>query len=188
MTDDQQAFQHFIQLRDLPSLDGRMTKIKLSEDELGQMADFLGIVSLDKARVEYRLDTHGRDGWRVTGTVFAALTQACVVTLDPVPQVIEEPFERSFEPGAAATGLDDSLDVLIDIDEEDPPEPLGTGIDVAAVVMETLALALDPYPRTSDAVFTTQSAAPEGVAPLDTGAVKPFAGLAALKKAMEAKE
>ncbi len=185
MTDAAQVFHHFIPLRDLPAREGRKAALNATAEDRAAIAEDLGILTLDALRASYVLTPVGKGGWRMAGTVFAAVTQACVVTLDPVAQVIEEAFERVFEPGAKPVTIEDSFDVMIDLDDDDPPEPLGDGIDLSAVVLESLALALDPYPRAPNAVFDGKLVAPPGAAPLDTGAVKPFAALEALKKAME---
>ena len=43
----------------------------------------------------------------------------------------------------------------VDIAADDPPDPLVNGaVDLAAVVAEFLALAVDPYPRKPGAVFS----------------------------------
>ena len=49
---------------------------------------------------------------------------------------------------ARRLGLQPVDEVLIDLDAEDPPEPVvDGGVDIGEVVTEHLALALDPYPR-----------------------------------------
>jgi hypothetical protein len=60
------------------------------------------------------------------------------------------------------------------LEDEDPPEPLDSGhIDLAALAVEFLALALDPFPRKPGAVFAD---APD----VETEG-GPFAALSALK-------
>ena len=53
-------------------------------------------------------------------------------------------------------------------------------IDVAAIGIEALALALPLYPRARGAEFAEAVFAAPGVAPLKSEDLKPFAGLAAL--------
>ncbi|MEO1613255.1 MAG: DUF177 domain-containing protein, partial [Pseudomonadota bacterium] len=76
-------------------------------------------------------------------------------------------------------------EIDVDFEGDDPPEPLGDGVDIGAVALEALALGVDPYPRAENAAFAPVAAAPPGAAPLEGDAPKPFAALAALKKSME---
>ena len=112
---------------------------------------------------------------RLKGRLSADVVQACVVTLEPVPAHVEEDFELTY----AAAAPEDGAEVVVDLDVEDPPEPIDNGmIDMGEAVAEHLALALDPFPRAPGAVFT--SGAEEQ--PAETPAPNPFAALVALKK------
>ncbi len=177
MTDPSPAFSRLLTPQRLAGLDGRALSEVATEAELRAVAAAFGLVGLDALRIEARLAREGKEGWRVEGRVAAEPVQECVVTLDPVPARIDEPFLRRYEPGAA----EEAEEAVIDPEAEDPPEPLGHGIDLGLVAMETLALALDPYPRAPGAAFEPVIAAPEGVEPMTDEAAKPFAGLAALK-------
>ena len=107
----------------------------------------------------------------VTGTVSAQAGQTCVVTLEPLDSVVEEPVDLLFTPQAAEVPAEE---VSLRADEE-PPEPLVDGrVDLGAIATEFLLLGLDPYPRKPGAQF----AAPQ----VDTGGAHPFAALEALKK------
>lgn len=119
----------------------------------------------------------GPGGWRIHGAVTAALTQVCVVTLEPVETSFTEPFERFFAPPAR---LDAAAD-LLDPDGEETVEPLGETLDLGEIAAEAAALAIDPYPRKPEAAFDGALTGPPGVAPLTDEAARPFAGLATLK-------
>jgi uncharacterized metal-binding protein YceD (DUF177 family) len=120
------------------------------------------------------------DGAALSGTVSARLRQECVVTMEPIQTLVEESFQRRFVPA-------DRIEPEQEFDPEgdDPPEPLADQIDVGEIAAETAALAIDPYPRAPDSAVERISAAPPGAAPLDDDAVKPFAGLADLKRRLE---
>ncbi len=82
----------------------------------------------------------------VEGRLEAAVTQACVVSLAPVPASLAFDFRRLFVAAAPAAGPT-GREVVVD-PVADEPEPLpGREIDIGEVVAEELALALDPYPR-----------------------------------------
>jgi uncharacterized metal-binding protein YceD (DUF177 family) len=91
------------------------------------------------------------------GTVHAEVTQACVVTLDPVPEVIDEEIEEIFVPEGSALArmpANDAGEIVVDADGPDLPELFtGDEIDVGALVAEMAAMALDPYPRKPDVEF-----------------------------------
>ena len=106
------------------------------------------------------------------------------MTLEPVPQKIDEEIERLFLPeGAAATLPED-----IDLEHDDEPETYGDKLPLGPVALEALALALEPYPRAKASDEVKVTAAPPGVEPLTDEALKPFAALSALKAQLEGGE
>ena len=137
----------------------------------------LGLVELRALRADLSLVPWQMDGLIVRGTLTADLSQACVVTLEPVPSRLEEPLEARFLPGAAASQLSQN-ETLSDPDEPDPPESLPESgvIDLGELVIQHLAVVLDPYPRQPGVAF----APPE--AEQDPPAASPFAKLALLKR------
>lgn len=145
------------------------------------LAAQLGLVDIPSLRVEATVTAVGREQWRISGTVRAKVVQSCVVTLNPVSAIAEETFDRRFTENEDAIGSDIDFDPTAD----DPPELVEITVDVGVVVAEALALGLDPYPRAPGVTFDGVQTAPAGVAPIKDGDLKPFAGLAALKQAME---
>lgn len=138
----------------------------------------LGVASLDDVALSGSLRPHGRKGWRLEARLRARVVQACIVTLAPVASVIDQPVVRTYLPGAAPSV---ALDLGVDAEAEDPPEPLGEAIELGAILVEELALAIEPYPRAPGAELGTLVSTPPGAAPLDPEAEKPFAGLARLR-------
>lgn len=144
------------------------------------LAAELGLIDIPALKVDATITPVGRDQWRVAGTVRAKVVQACVVTLNPVSEVVEETFDRRFTEDESAVGSD--LD--FDVDANDPPELIGNGVDVAEIAAEALALGLNPYPRAAGATFEGANAIPPGAEPIRDEDLKPFAGLAALRKTL----
>jgi uncharacterized metal-binding protein YceD (DUF177 family) len=110
----------------------------------------------------------------VEGRVTADIVQTCVVSLEPVEQRIDEPVESRFAPEAkrdAASGGE----IHVDLDVEDPPEPLGSSIDLGALAEEYFVLAIDPYPRAPGAEIPEEAGRDPAA-----GNDSPFAALAAL--------
>jgi uncharacterized metal-binding protein YceD (DUF177 family) len=152
--------------------DGERLDLRADEAERGVIAERLRLPSLG------RFDAHvtlTRDGERVgaTGRIKAQLEQSCVATGEPVPSAIDEPFELLFlpEPNTAA-------DEEIELSESDCDVVFhdGAAIDLGSALADTLALALDPYPRCADADVALREA---GV--LSEEQAGPFAALAKLR-------
>lgn len=154
--------------------DGDRIDMTADETERATLADRLGLLSLD------RLEAHAvlsRDGQtiRATGRLKASLDQACVATGEPVPAHIDEPFELLFAPAPKSGRPDEE----IELGESDLDTIFhdGATIDLGGAITDTLALALDPYPRSAGADAALKEA---GV--LTEEEASPFAALAALKE------
>lgn len=114
--------------------------------ERERLAKRFGLLALERLSAVLHL-TRGRSGViEVRGRFEAAVVQACVVTLEPVTARLNESFTVAFGTGARATPA--VGEVVIGLDEDDPPEELLDGrIDLGETVAQQLAVALDPYPR-----------------------------------------
>ena len=112
------------------------------------------------------------------GEVHAAVVQSCVVTDEPLPAEIVAPFAVRFVPEAYAGAGEEELELSAEDCDTLPIE--GGRIDLGELAAETLALALDPYPRSPDADDALKEA---GVVESDDAG--PFAGLKALKEKLE---
>ena len=142
-----------------------------TETERSAIAKELGLMSCEAIVADYSLRPAGLGRYRFTGTLHAQVTQACVATLEPVPQTIEEAFEVEFWP---AGSLPDMGDVEIEVLSVPDVEPIEHGtIEVGRVLFEILAAALDPYPRKSGATLEWQD--PESAE--DGGGAGPFGAL-----------
>jgi uncharacterized metal-binding protein YceD (DUF177 family) len=113
------------------------------------------------------------DGAELRGRFSAEVVQTCGVTLDPLEQTIDGDFlVRVLPPGSVNLPANDPEE--LDPEAEDPPEELpGEEIDLAAYVVEHLALEIDPFPRKPDAVFEPPAVEEEA---------SPFAVLRRLKQ------
>ncbi|NKB50058.1 MAG: DUF177 domain-containing protein [Alphaproteobacteria bacterium] len=84
----------------------------------------------------------------VEGRLTAKLTQECVVTLEPVDDVIDAPFDQRYTLNPAEP--EDELE--IGPEDIEPPEPVtGDSIDLGELVAQYLYLSINPYPRAPDA-------------------------------------
>ena len=171
MTDE---FAHALRLDRIG--DGMRIDLRAGQPERRAIAQRLNLAELD------RLDAHAalyrdNDRVRATGRLVAALSQNCVVTGEPVPASIDEPFDIVFTPEPASGGHDEEIELQesdCDIVFHD-----GATIDLGAAIADSLALALDPYPRSAAAEAALKEA---GV--MSEEEAGPFAALAALKQRM----
>ena len=154
--------------------DGDRLDIIADDAERSDVAARLGLLSLDRFEAHAALSRDG-DRLRATGRLKAAVQQACVATGEPVPAHIDEPFELLFVPEPAVGKADDE----IELGEGDLDTVFhdGSAIDLGGAVADTLALALDPYPRSAGADAALKEA---GV--MTEEEAGPFAALAALKE------
>lgn len=126
---------------------------------------------------------------RAEGRLRADVTQACVVTLVPVPQSIDTEFAVVFVPPEDLKPIPVDDEGAVDIEafaaDEDLEEALPDGpLDLGELLAQELAVALEPYPRAPGASFQplwgeAGAAAGEPAAPPPEGKVRPFADLKA---------
>ncbi|MCO6382167.1 MAG: DUF177 domain-containing protein [Vannielia sp.] len=148
--------------------------------ELDRIGTALGLLALRKLRFAGTLTPVGKQDWRLDGALGATVVQSCVVTLEPVTTRIEEKVVRRYLADFTFPDEDEA-----EMPEDDEAEPLPANVDLDEVMQEALALALPAFPRAEgvelgEAVFTEP-----GAEPMTEEKVKPFAGLAELKKRME---
>ncbi|MBT8155246.1 DUF177 domain-containing protein [Epibacterium ulvae] len=143
------------------------------------IAEF-GVEDLRKVRFAGEIRSRGKRDWELKATLGATIGQICVVTLDPMNTRIDEPVVRTF---VANISTPDETEV--EMTEDDSIEQLGTEIDVSAVMSEALALFIPEFPRKEGAALGEAVYAEPGVEPMRDEDTRPFAGLAALKDALE---
>ena len=157
----------FHQLRD-----GQRLDLVADEVERAAVAARLALAGLERFDAPVTLEREG-EKVRAKGRIKAALTQSCVASGEPVPAHVDEPFELLFLP-EPQVGADEELE----LSEEDCDVVFhdGATLDLGAALADTLALALDPYPRSAAAAEALREA---GV--LSEEQASPFAVLAQLK-------
>lgn len=155
-----------IDVDSLPFSGPQICKIDCDESECAALAARFGFAAVARLSARLKVKRAGPEHWNVTGKLQAEVTQLCGVTGEPVPEsvdfTIEERYCRASEEGI---DIDVSLDGF---------EPLVDGaIDLGEVVAQTLAISVNPWPRSVDA--------PHSFAVGESEKEHPFAGLAALK-------
>jgi uncharacterized metal-binding protein YceD (DUF177 family) len=153
-----------IQLRELAR--GPLS-VRLEPDagERAKVARDLGLESLPALTAELTVRPW-LDGAEITGRFEAVVEQLCSVTLDP----FEQPLSGDIAVQVVAAGSPHAPaeapgEVEHDPEAPDPPDVLaGEAIDLAAYVVEHLALEIDPFPRKPGVEFE-YAAPPEPESP-----------------------
>lgn len=156
--------------------DGERVDLAADEAERKAIAERLDLPSLDRLEAHASLARDG-DTVRATGRVAASLEQRCVVTGEPVAAHVDEPFEIAFVPEPRAGEVPEEVELRpedCDVVFHD-----GAAIDLGTAIADTLALSLDPYPRSASAEAALREA---GV--LSEEEAGPFAALAKLRKSL----
>jgi uncharacterized metal-binding protein YceD (DUF177 family) len=158
---------------------GIIEHIEATEAERVAIAADHNLISVDSLSAD--LDIHrGAAGLIVVdGVIRADLVHTCVVSLEPAPQAINEPFHLTFAPAGSKEAPPEpkpGAEVLVDPELDQPEVVAGPAIDLGEIVLEHFILALDPYPRASGAKLPAEPAIGA-----DEPAPSPFAALAGLK-------
>ena len=153
--------------------------IEADADERAALARRFGLLALDSLTAKVGLTPADGGLVRVHGALAAEVTQACVITLEPVTARVEASFERLY----GADAPEEEAGLIADADTEESPEPFTDGaVDVGEAVAEQLALELDPFPRAPGAAFDGFSSGSKSAGGDDTGDGGSFAVLARLKE------
>ncbi|NUR44657.1 MAG: DUF177 domain-containing protein [Sphingomonas sp.] len=169
MTD---RFAHTLRLDQLS--DGERLDLVADDAERAAIAKRLDLAGLDRLEAHVCLECMG-EVVRAKGRLVAALEQSCVVTGEPVAAHIDEPFALIFVPEPPVARPDEEVELGendLDVVFHD-----GSAIDLGSALADTLALGLDPYPRSAGADAALKEA---GV--LTEEQASPFAVLAKLRK------
>ncbi|MBX3532586.1 MAG: DUF177 domain-containing protein [Rhizobiaceae bacterium] len=145
--------------------------LEADDEQRAALAEAHGLLDVERFRVDAVVAPWQGSGIKVTGRIEAAISQACIVSLEPVPATIEEDFEALLVPEGSRLMRPQALDrgeIQIDAEGPDMPETFsGDHVDVGALAEEFFELAIDPYPRAPGASLP---AAPAGN---DDGAERP---------------
>ncbi|WP_174286274.1 DUF177 domain-containing protein [Sphingomonas bacterium] len=149
----------------------RAVEIEANEGERAALARRFGLVAVDRLSGTFGVRREG-DGILASGSVGASVVQACSVTGDPIAVTVIETVALRFADEMTSEGDEvelsvDALDIL----------PIEDGaVDLGEAAAETMALALDPFPRSPGAAAVLKAA---GVVSEDEATHGPFADLKA---------
>jgi uncharacterized metal-binding protein YceD (DUF177 family) len=161
--------------------------ITASDGERAALAKRFGFLDLPAFSARVTVDRRVGGQVIVKGRLRGRIVQACILTLDPVTQELDDAFRIVFQQDLAEERDPESGEALLNA-QADAPEPLtGNLLDVGEIIAEQLSLAADPYPRRPGVKLEDVLPKPGkgGKGGDDAGKAHqrphPFAGLAALR-------
>jgi uncharacterized metal-binding protein YceD (DUF177 family) len=128
-------------------MDAKTQSIVADEAERLALSRRFRLRGISRLEADYRLVPDGT-GWLATGMIRAKAIQACAATGQDVPEAVDTPFTIRF-----VRETDSAEEEEIELSEEDcdvmPVED--ERIDMGEATAQTLALNLNPYPRSPEA-------------------------------------
>lgn len=147
-----------------------------------QIAQDIGILGLKKLKFKGQIAPLGKRDWELSGDLGATVVQACGVTLEPVTTRIDEDVLRRYLADYAEIEASEA-----EMPDDDTSEPLPDTLDLNAVMVEALSLALPQFPRAPGAELGQILYTEAGKEAMTDDDAKPFAGLGALRDALKNK-
>lgn len=172
-----QEWSHFIETAEI---DHKLTKVEVApaENLYPALCKRLDIHNIENFTVQFGLKRNSVNKViQVTGKIKATVNQKCVVSMEPVPEDIEDEFESWYaEPNQAVSFAKAKRERMTEkereeqpmLEEYDDPEKVIDGkIDLGELAVQYLSLSLNPYPRSADASYDSNyppmGDEPEGV-------------------------
>ena len=158
---------------------GIIEHIEATEAERADVAARFKLISVDSLSADMDVRRSAAGLIVIDGVLRAEVVHTCVVSLEPAPQRIDEPFHLTLVPAgskAAPPEPKPGAEILVDPEADQPEVVAGPTIDLGGIVIEHFSLALDPYPRAPGAELPAEAAVGA-----DAPDPSPFAALAALK-------
>lgn len=153
--------------------DGERIDLVADDAERAAVAKRLRLQQIDRFDAHAALTREGA-AVRARGRLLATVEQSCVITGEPLHARLDEPFDIVFAPAPDDASPDEELE--LSPEDCDMVFYDGGAIDLGSAIADTLALALDPYPRSARADAELKDA---GV--MTEAEASPFAVLAKLK-------
>lgn len=156
------AWRHVVRLSEVSR---GVLSVELAPDEPTRavIARELGLKSLPafKGHISVR---PWLDGAEITGRLEARVEQICGISLDPFETDISSDIDLKVVPAGSPNAPVESqgAEVAFDLQAPEPPDVLdGDDIDLAAYLVEHLALEIDPFPRKPGVAFDYEPEARE---------------------------
>ncbi|WP_164118449.1 YceD family protein [Sphingorhabdus sp. Alg239-R122] len=137
----------FSRIIDIRDMSGKTHELVATQQECAALAKRFSIVSLDSFMAHLVLEKDGATIF-ARGEISAELQQLCSVTAEEFPAIMSDDIEIRFEPETEKSE-EVTPDEEIELTEQDFDVEYYTGdkIDIGEAAAQSLAVAIDPYPR-----------------------------------------
>ncbi|WP_156851315.1 YceD family protein [Bartonella refiksaydamii] len=145
------ALAHPISVRSLPAK-GIRVHICANQRECAHLAKNHDLVEVKMCEGKFHIFPWKKRGVRIKGLLRARIMQLCVVTLEPLENILRENIEVVFVPEDSnlmkPKMSEDTGELFLDVEGLDIPEVFyGDKIDIGAVMEEFFELSINHYPR-----------------------------------------
>ncbi|RLQ87318.1 YceD family protein [Notoacmeibacter ruber] len=171
---------HVVTATNLPAK-GLVVKAEADAKQLGSLAQAHDLRAVEDFSYRLHLSPWKGRGVRIRGEVTANISQACIVTLEPVHTAIKEAVETVFVPEDSRLARPEIIEgeIVVAAEGDDLPETFSDGrIDVGALAEEFFELAIPLYPKREGATLPDDV---DGERDRAAEGENPFAVLSALK-------
>ena len=155
---------------------GTEITIEAEAEERAGLAERFAVEAIHALSARFVAKPWRRGGVELRGDIRAEVEQLSVVSLEPFRSEVTESVVRYFQ-AETAPGHNPMVLSVQSLEDDEPDIISGGTIDVGEIAAESLALALDPYPRKPGEVFMEVAEAAVEV----PGEESPFAVLSRLK-------
>jgi uncharacterized metal-binding protein YceD (DUF177 family) len=138
---------------------GDEVRFAADEAQCAAIARWSGVLSVERRETQVQIKKISASRYGLAFHFVADVTQACVVTLEPVKSHLERDFEREldFVGPVRHKPAESAPELVLDADLEEGPEEIHSlHYDLAGPLLEEYALSLEPYPRSPGVEFGTQ--------------------------------
>jgi uncharacterized metal-binding protein YceD (DUF177 family) len=156
---------------------GTEVTIEANAEEREALTKRFGIEAIHALSARFVATPWRRGGIEVRGEIAAEVEQVSVVSLEPFTSEVGEEVVRYFL-AETAPGHNPAVLSVESLEDDEPDVISGGAIDLGEIAAESLALALDPYPRKPGEVFQEETAEAAEARREES----PFAVLSRLKK------
>ena len=155
--------------------------LKADKEDLIQLAERLGVPGVDdfSATLSVRHATD-RTGIEISGRVMSSLHQTCVVSAKDVAETVDDTFTLLLLSESEVEALD-ADEAYLDADAPEYDILEEDTVNLAEVAIQTLAVAMNPYPRAVNAEVDTGAAQGISIGADPIKKPNPFAVLEKLK-------
>ena len=148
------------QIYNLARLGNAGDKVTVATDDAQRaaIARWADVLSVEHFSATADIRKTAPTSFELAFTLHADVTQACVVTLEPVPAHLEHRFSRTLlftgQARRKAPPPESAPEVVLDsLEDEGPEEIESLHYDLAGPLLEEFVLALEPYPRRPGVAF-----------------------------------